>query len=287
MQLLVLGLRVAVVLLIQIFFLLLALEVLQSYLCWLVHLDVRLLVLRLQRALTLVRLSLHLLLHTVEQVKLPLSFWLCYSWSARKSKARVLILHKILCEVLSILKVCIWLRLVNCKVVIGIILQAVLHEREIVYAHDAVTLQQLCLLLLVLTDQKLLVIKVTSVIQHATYLVAVTFVLQKEIERVCLKVCKYDMVPHVWLLLNLLRVVKVSLVLNILVHSKSIILWGSNLFALMVADWKLTYKLRPLLLLVQLSRLQVVLILQHVCDRLQLWIAQRLHRVVALVFAAD
>jgi hypothetical protein len=95
------------------------------------------------------------------------------------------------------------------------------------------------------------------------------------------------MVPHVWLLLNLLREVKVSLVLNILVHSKSIILWGSNLFALMVADWKLTYKLRPLLLLVQLSRLQVVLILQHVCDRLQLWIAQRLHRVVALVFAAD
>jgi len=186
MQLLVLGLRVAVVLLIQIFFLLLALEVLQSYLCWLVHLDVRLLVLRLQRALTLVRLSLHLLLHTVEQVKLPLSFWLCYSWSARKSKARVLILHKILCEVLSILKVCIWLWLVNCKVVIGIILQAVLHEREIVYAHDAVALQQLCLLLLVLTDQKLLVIKVTSVIQYATYLVAVTFVLQKEIERVCL-----------------------------------------------------------------------------------------------------
>jgi hypothetical protein len=48
-----------------------------------------------------------------------------------------------------------------------------------VYAHDAVALQQLCLLLLVLTDQKLLVIKVTSVIQYATYLVAVTFVLQK------------------------------------------------------------------------------------------------------------
>lgn len=93
--------------------------------------------------------------------------------------------------------------------------------------------------------------------------------------------------PHVWLLLDLLWVVKVSLVLHVLVNSKSIIRWGCNLVALMVADWKLADKLRPLLLLVQLSGLQVVLILQHVCDRLQLWIAQRLHRVVAFVFAAE
>ena len=177
MQLLVLGLRVAVVLLIQVVFLLLALEVLQRHLRRLVHLDVRLLVLGLKRALNLVRLSLHLLLHAVEQVKLPLSIGLCYSRSARKSEARVLILHEVLSEVLSVLKVRIWLWLVNCKVVIGIILQAVLHEREVVYAHDAVALQQLCLLLLVLAEHELLVIKVTSVVQHSTYLVAMTFVL--------------------------------------------------------------------------------------------------------------
>lgn len=176
MQLLVLGLRVAVVLLIQIVFLLLDLEVLQRHLRRLVHLDVRLLVLRLQRALSLARL-LHLLLHTVEQVKLPLSIGLCNSRSAWKSKACGLILHEVLSEVLSVLKVRIGLWLVNCKVVIGIILQAVLHEREVVYAHDAVALQQLCLLLLVLADHELLVIKVASVIQHSTYLVAVTFVL--------------------------------------------------------------------------------------------------------------
>lgn len=74
----------------------------------------------------------------------------------------------------------------DCKVVVRVVLQAVFHEGEVVHAHDAVALKQLCLLLLVLADHKLLIVEITSVsLHHARDLVAMTVVLHNQVERVC------------------------------------------------------------------------------------------------------
>lgn len=55
----------------------------------------------------------------------------------------------------------------------------------------------------------------------------------------------------------------------------------------MIANWKLVYQMRPLLLLlVVLVVLHVVLVLEHVGDWLELGGSKTLHLIICLIFAA-
>lgn len=94
---------------------------------------------------------------------------------------------------------------------------------------------------------------------------------------------------HILLLFynSLLGIKVVGLVLHVLVHSQCIFWRGLNLITLMIANWKLVYQMRPLLLLlVVLVVLHVVLVLEHVGDWLQLGGSKTLHLIICLIFPA-
>lgn len=129
---------------------------------WLCDLNVvRMALGRLSLGLSRLLRLLLLLFHAVEKIKLSVSLWLLgHPWSPHKPVTNVLVLNILLWDVLLVLN---WLtRWMDCEVVVRRkVLETVFDQGKVVNPEKAITLEQLCLLLVL--AHKILGIIVLSV----------------------------------------------------------------------------------------------------------------------------
>lgn len=199
-----------------------------------------------------------LLLHAVEEVELPVRLLrLCHPGSS--SDPVVLILDVLLGDVLGILDGLAG-RVDGEVVAGGKVLEAVFNQWEVVYAEEAVTLEQLCLLLVLGHKiRRVVVLGVDARLHEAAHLVPVAFVLHHEVVRIAevRDQCHVMVTDHVRLRLDdcLVLVVVAVRVLQAGIKAHGILRRGGERLA-MVVHRQLTDKLRTLLAHV----LQVVLV---------------------------